>query len=161
MRRRFPSRPGRSAVGPARRRRGPPEVARADGVPAVLIPDEIGWVGSQPAPAEVLLSWWRSARKYGRRPAERGRARRKPFRDDGGEAIQQQIGWTKRARRRRSQFGGTGYVGQAAGGGEATGEERGSPGVEVGLAGKLGVEPLKPLSCVQQQWRRCVSHARC
>ena len=33
------------------------EVARADGMPAVLIPDEIGWVGSQPAPAEVLLGW--------------------------------------------------------------------------------------------------------
>jgi hypothetical protein len=31
------------------------EVARADGMPAVLIPDKIGWVGSQPAPAEVLL----------------------------------------------------------------------------------------------------------
>src|SRR3954447_18755594 len=130
-------------------------------MPAVLVPDEIGWVGRQPAPAEVLLGWRRWVRKYGRCPPEQWRGRRKSFRDDGGEAIEQQIGWTERARRPRSQFGGTGYVGQAAGGGEAAGEEPSSPRVEVGLAGKLGVEPLKALGCVQEQGRRCASHARC
>src|SRR3954452_17776188 len=99
-------------------------------------------------------------RKYGRCPSEQWRGRRKTFRDDGDEAIEQQIGWTGRARRPRSQFGSTGYVEQAAGGGEATGAKRSAPRVEVALARKLGIEPLKPLGCVQEQWRRCASHAR-
>ena len=38
--------------------------------------------------------------------------------------------------------------------GQATGEQRSSPRVEVGLARKLGVEPLKALGSVQEQWRR-------
>ena len=62
--------------------------------------------------------------------------------------------------RPRSRFGGTGYLDQAAGGGQATGEERSSPRVEVGLARKLGVEPLKALGSVQEQWRRSGPHAR-
>ena len=43
---------------------------------------------------------------------------------------------------------------------EATGEERSSPRVEVGLARKLGVEPLKALGSFQEQWRRSGPHAR-
>src|SRR6266699_1895453 len=82
------------------------------------------------------------------------------FRDEGGEAIEQQIGWTERAGRLRSRSGGTGYLDQAAGGGQATGEQRSSPRVEVGLARKLGVEPLKALGSFQEQWRSSGPHAR-
>jgi hypothetical protein len=82
------------------------------------------------------------------------------FRDEGGEAIEQQVGWTERAGRPRSRCGGTGYLDQAAGGGQATGEQRSSPRVEVGLARELGVEPLKALGSFQQQWRRSGPHAR-
>ena len=74
----------------------------------------------------------------------------------GAEAIEQQIGCTERAGRPRSRSGGTAYLDQAAGGREATGEQRSSPRVEVGLARKLGVEPLKALGSVQEQRRSVV-----
>ena len=59
-----------------------------------------------------------------------------------------------------SRSGGTGYLGQAAGGGQATGEQRSPPRVEVGLARKLGIEPLKALGSFQEQWRRSRPQAR-
>jgi hypothetical protein len=72
-----------------------------------------------------------------------------PFRDEGGEAIEQQIRWAERVGRPRSRYGGTGYLGQTGDGGQATGEQRSSPRVEVGLARKLGVELLEALGRFQ------------
>src|SRR3954449_3445446 len=82
------------------------------------------------------------------------------FREEGGEAIEEQIGCLERTGWPRSRCGGTAYLDQAAGGREATGEQRSSPRVEVRLARKIGVEPLKALGSFQEQ-RGCSSaHAR-
>src|SRR6185312_9959574 len=111
-------------------------------------------------PAEVLLGRRSFVCKRGRCLPQQARRRRMSFRDERGETSEQQIGWTERAARRWSRGGGEGDLDQAAGGGQPTGEQRGSPGVEVGLAGKLGVESLEALRSSQKQGRGALAQAR-
>src|SRR6476646_7883022 len=82
------------------------------------------------------------------------------FRDEGGEAVEQKIRWTERAGRTRSRCGGTGYLEEGAGRGQTSGKQCSSPRVEVGLACKLGGEPLEVLGSFQQQWGCSGPHAR-
>ena len=101
-----------------------------------------GMVASQPQRKFCWLGDASSANASVAR-LKRGRAAGRSFRDRGGQAVEQQIGRPKRRGRPRCRSGGTRYVEEVAAGGQATGEQRRAPGVEIGLAREFHVEPLQ------------------
>ena len=129
------------------------DLAGAHCVPAVEVPDGHRGRRGQNTPLEPLLTRDLVVAEGTHRPAERGHGCGASFDDELREAVQQQVvrpGLVDRRGCRSRRSGDLEHVGV----GQTAGEQRRAPRVEIGLAGKRGVEDLEAAGRLQQLGRR-------
>ena len=117
------------------------DVTAGQDVPCLVVPHRHGRPFGEPQPAQSLLRRDVLAADGEQRPSQGRRPGRIALRDQQRQAVQEQIGGARRARRRGRHTGGSGHVPDRRG--QAADEQRGGERLQVGLAGQPDVQRLE------------------
>ncbi len=138
------------------------ELDRAGGEhePALVVPQLHGDAASVPQPSELLLGGDALATEGRQGALQHRHPSRMPLGDQQSQAIQEEIGGARGARRPGRATSGLGDLSQSGSGGQMAGEDRRGERFEVRLACEHDVERLEPLGGLEEQRRSVIAAAR-